>query len=289
MQEREIEKVQILPWTHDLFAQKHQELIQQIKAIPKNSVLFIEESPLGIDFLAGLPQAARRNEFKGYYPRESRLLVKNLKPKLAAQKDYNYLNMLLSGGLATVDVIEEARRRNLKLIALETTTSRLAMGRAMRDIISTGLSEHYLEFTCDSFRREGVFARQINNAIKSLKGKKVFVLCGASHVPGLADELAKTGVAFEINTRSFSEGSRREFFQTFKVNEKARAFYKQKDMGALGRMLPLIYGEHSYKLSPLQPEELVAALKKRLDEGNFKPRWDHKNKTLRKLKVRNHK
>jgi hypothetical protein len=157
MQDR-IAEVELIPWRHDVNLQAHQDLIQAVRNLPRNSILLLEITQNQID------------EFNSY--------LANHREDLNLSQ---YRQDLRDSRFAVYEIYLECLRRGIKVIPIEESVYRRRLEKQMNAV------DDWYDVSFSNFKREEIMTRRIIEASKMYAGQKISVICGARHIPKLAN------------------------------------------------------------------------------------------------------
>ncbi|MBI2530447.1 MAG: hypothetical protein HYW05_04875 [Candidatus Diapherotrites archaeon] len=163
--------VELIPWVHNFDTSAHEDVVNYVRGLPKNSHLATEITP----------------ERLSYYNRLLSVITGSVRK-------------ILPDVLAALEIMHECKKRNITIIPLETPVSREIIIKTYEN-----KSSRYSTELANKFRDQ-TFARILETTLKKFKGQKLPVLLGLQHVAlgEILNELRKRGINARVNTTIFT-------------------------------------------------------------------------------------
>lgn len=170
--------VEILPWAHDYALQEHKDLVDYVLSLPKGSTLALEISPGQIEIMQAIETLLQKRKITW---KSTNLEAREVIKKYIFRNRFGlFKHSLTPGELALFELYHVAKKRDLKLVPLDTMVSRATKA-------------HFSQEKSYSFREE-TFAKLIK---QQKPNSKIFAVVGMMHADGLNRQLQE----FEINSR----------------------------------------------------------------------------------------
>ncbi|MEK6959241.1 MAG: hypothetical protein AABW59_04310 [archaeon] len=228
--------VDILPWAHSGESALHRSLIDYVKKLPRGAEVFLEVSQDSLkffdaveDFVAGKEVKASKlmDQLKASSERIDAVSVGE-RHKLIAKSPQT---------IAYVELINEARRRNLRLIPIETPVSRANAVRALKNVDEFIYDGHGIfagsELVRSNEFREKSFARQIRSLMN--RNKKYFAIVGLNHMDSVNRELRALKVVSRTNVNFIPKNLRAYVAQSRLMQRTARKEFRKGNDVAVGK------------------------------------------------------
>jgi hypothetical protein len=228
--------VEILPWAHSAESTLHAALINYVKKMPRGSEVFLEVSQDTLKFFDAVEDFVAGKEVKGSKLMDQLLASSEIKG-VASLGERHALISKSPQTIAYVELISEARKRNLKLIPIETPVSRAKAEKAINNVNEFIYDGHGIfggsEFVRSNEFREMSFARQIRSLMN--RNNKYFVIVGLHHIDGVNSKLRDLGVVSKVNLRFIPKDVRAYVAQSRIMQRVARREFQKGNDIAVGK------------------------------------------------------
>jgi len=228
--------VEILPWAHSAESALHAALINYVKKLPRGSQVFFEVSQDSLNFFDAVEDFVAGKEIKGSKLMDQLLTSSQIKGVAASSKRHGLIAKSPQT-IAYVEIISEARKRNLQLIPIETPVSRAKAEKAVNNVNEFIYDGHGIfggsEFVRSNEFREISFARQIRALMNH--NNKYFVIVGLHHIDGVNRKLRALGVVSKINVRFIPKELRAYVAQSRFMQRVARREFQKGNDIAVGK------------------------------------------------------
>ncbi|MBN2517834.1 MAG: hypothetical protein JXB14_03235 [Candidatus Altiarchaeota archaeon] len=208
--------VRLIPWIHSVESTYHAHVVEFIDKLPKNSVLGLEMTPQGLNNLHQL-----LDDFERSWKRNPAFLPEAYE------------------GLYLIEVLNSCRRRNIRVVPIDTTTVHAMTVKHLsgkESLEERRTPERLRSFAKDEDFRERTFAEKLRDAVRDHPGREVFALMGGSHVPFVRKNLVSMGVSARTDLRPFSGPVKEEMLQRQRAEPKLKEYARKGDVKRYDRL-----------------------------------------------------
>jgi len=227
------QSVEILPWAHSAESALHKSLIDYVKKMPRGSSVFLEISPEVSKFIGAVEDFISGKEVK-QSKLADQLKASSKRMGMSSVGERHGVIAKSTMTIAYVELINEARRRNLRLIPIETPVSWAKADKAVKTANEFIYDGHGIfagsEFVRSNEFREKSFARQIRALMN--RSKKYFAIVGLNHLDSVNKELRALKVVSRTNVE-FIPPHLRAFVAQSRLAQRVarREFRKGNEIG----------------------------------------------------------
>jgi len=275
--------VEILPWAHSADSLLHRALMRQVKKLPRGSEVFLEVSQDLSKFFGAAGDFIAGNK-AGSTELADKLMKSAERMGVVSVGERHRLFEKSPQVIAYLEMMSEAKRRNLKLIPIETPVSRMKAVNSQKTAEEFVYEGHGMFAASEIVKadefREMSFARQIRSLMN--RDRKYFAIVGLNHLDSVNRKLRALRVVSKTNVEFVPKNLRAYVAQSRLAQRTARREFRKGNDVAVGKAL---LGERSKKvLSPkqLDPAKIARLVSKRLAIRNMNSEKRQKAKIMQK-------